>query len=79
VTVFTTEELQSEARRLCGTTHAGFLRVRVAGPSPDLTHVQVEVHPGGLSEAAERGIDADAAIASRYPVRIMGESDPTPA
>lgn len=79
VTVFTTEELQSEARRLCGTTHAGFLRVRVASPSPDLTHVQVEVHAGGLSEAEAHGIDADAAIDSRYPVRITGESDPRPA
>jgi hypothetical protein len=76
---FTSEELDAEARRLCGTTHAGFLWIRVAGPSPDLTHVQVEVHPGGLSEAVARGIDADASIASRYPVRITGESDPVPA
>jgi hypothetical protein len=79
VTLFTSEELEAEARRLCGTTHAGFLWVRSAGPSSDLTHVQVEVHAGGLAEAAARGINADAAIASRYPVRVMGESDPIPA
>jgi hypothetical protein len=79
MTTYSQSELVRESQRLGGTTHGGFMWIRVVGPSPDLTHLQVEVHPGGLAEAAARNLNPNDVIESRYPVIVTGEADPRPA
>ena len=79
MTMYSQTELVREAQRLGGTTHGNFLWIRVIGPSPDRTHLQVQVHPGGLAEAAARNLNPNDVIESRYPIIVTGECDPMPA